>query len=126
MVTSLLHAESRDKPRGNGGYGTANNTRPPKVRLTGGPRDGEEWERPRPGEELIVTLWEAGPSRPSGYATYVPSSEDPSIYIFTKSQDYGWETADMPSRRPAQLRVYQLAKECGIESQVLMSRMRPT
>jgi translation initiation factor IF-2 len=30
----------------------------------------------------------------------------------------------MPSRRPAQLRVYQLAKECGIESQVLMSRMR--
>ena len=96
---------------------------PPKVRLTGGPRDGEELERPRPGDELIVTLWEAGPSRPSGYATYVPSSEDPSIYIFTESQDYGWETADSPSRRPGEIRVYQLAKECGVGSQVLMSRM---
>ena len=81
-------------------------------------------ERPRPGEELIVTLWEAGPSRPSAYATYVPSSEDPSTCIFTESQDYSWETAAKPSQRPAEIRVYKLAKECGIESQVLMSRMR--
>ena len=97
---------------------------PPKVRLTGGPHDGEERERPRPGEEIIVTLWEAGPSRPSGYATYVPGSEDPSTYIFTGSQDYGWETADTQSQRPEKIRVYQLAKECSVESQVIMSKMR--
>lgn len=96
---------------------------PPKVRLIGGPRDGES-ERPRPGEELIVTLWEAGPSRPSGYATYVPSTEDPSIYIFTGSQDYGWETTDTQSQQPGTVRVYQIARECGVESQVLMSKMR--
>ena len=65
----------------------------PKVRLTGGPRDGE-WERPRAGKEIIVSLWEAGPARPSGYATYVPSTEDPGIYVFTESQNYNWgETA---------------------------------
>jgi len=97
---------------------------PPKVRLTGGPRDGEEWERPRSGEQLIVTLWEAGPSRPSGHATYVPNTEDPSTYMFTGSQDYDWETADTQSRPSGKIRVYQLAKECGVESQTLMSRMR--
>lgn len=63
---------------------------PPRVRLSGGPRDGE-WERPKPGEELVVTLWEEGPARPSGYARYVPSPEDPAIYTFTESHKYNWD-----------------------------------
>jgi hypothetical protein len=62
----------------------------PEVRLSGGPRDGE-WERPRPGEELIVSLWEQGPTRPSGYARYVQSEDDPGTYIFTDSQAYNWD-----------------------------------
>jgi hypothetical protein len=62
----------------------------PKVRLTGGPGDGQ-WQRPTPGTEIIFDLWDAGPARPSGYARYVPSGEDPATYIFTDQQDYNWD-----------------------------------
>ncbi|HET9894590.1 MAG TPA: hypothetical protein VFQ44_06610 [Streptosporangiaceae bacterium] len=63
---------------------------PPKVRLRGGPYDGNE-ERPRTGEELIVSLWDEGPARPSGYARYLPSEDDPGIYVFVESQAYNWD-----------------------------------
>jgi hypothetical protein len=63
----------------------------PKVRLTGGPGEGQ-WRRPDPGTEVIVTLWDAGPVRPSGYASYVPGGEDPAVYVFAGQQDYNWNS----------------------------------
>jgi len=61
----------------------------PKVRLTGGPGDGQ-WRRPAPGTEVTIDLWDAGSARPSGYARYVPSDEDAAIYVFAGQQDYNW------------------------------------
>lgn len=61
----------------------------PKVRLAGGPGEGQ-WRRPEPGTEVIVTIWDDGPARPSGYARYLPGDEDPAIYVFAGSQDYDW------------------------------------
>jgi hypothetical protein len=69
----------------------------PKVRLTGGPRDGE-WERPQPGESFTVELWKEGPARPSGFATYGPSPDDPKQYIYMDSQSYDWDA--VASRGP--------------------------
>jgi hypothetical protein len=64
----------------------------PKVRLVGGPGDGE-WARPQPGTDIIRTLWEQGPARPSGEATYKPSAEDPDIYLYVGSKNYNWAAA---------------------------------
>jgi hypothetical protein len=95
----------------------------PRVRLSGGPRDGE-WARPQPGEQLMVDLWEDGQARPSGYLRYVPSEEDPSIYTFAESQTYDWNataTEPSPGGKP---RVYQIAKEFGVESKVVMAKLQ--
>jgi len=96
----------------------------PKVRLSGGPRDGE-WERPRPGEELIVSLWEQGLTRPSGYARYVPSEDDPGTYIFAESQTYNWDdTVVTEALRRGKPRVYEIAKEFGVESVDVLAKLQ--
>jgi len=94
----------------------------PRVVLRGGPRDGEQ-ERPRPGEELTVQLWDAGPARPSGYARYIPSKDDPGIYIFAGSQTYDWDPAVSETPRRGKPRVYEIAKEFGVESKVVMAKL---
>jgi len=95
----------------------------PKVRLSGGPRDGES-ERPRPGEELIVSLWEQGPARPSGYARYVPSQEDPGAYTFIESQTYNWDEAAKQGSRRGKPRVFEIAKEFGVESKEVLAKLQ--
>jgi hypothetical protein len=95
----------------------------PRVRLSGGPRDGE-WKRPRPGDELIVTLWEDGPVRPSGSARYVPSEENPGIYTFAGSDTYNWEAPATEPPRQGPPRVYEIAKEFGVESKAVLAKLQ--
>jgi hypothetical protein len=94
-----------------------------RVRLSGGPRDGE-WARPRPGEDLIVDLWEAGPARPSGHARYVPSEEDPGTYTFAEQQTYDWDAVAAEPPQGGKPRVYQIAKEFGVESKAVIAKLQ--
>jgi hypothetical protein len=95
----------------------------PKVLLQGGPRDGEQ-ERPRPGEELHVELWDEGAARPSGYARYLPGKDDSGIYIFAGAQTYNWDPAASEAPRQGKPRVYEIAKEFGVESKVVMAKLQ--
>lgn len=94
---------------------------PPTAKLAGGPGDGEV-VRVRPYEELVYTLWEEGPARPSGHATYAPSPKNPTVYEYKNSTKYDWDqTANRTS--DGLIRVYQLAKECAVDSRVVMAKM---
>jgi hypothetical protein len=93
----------------------------PEVRLVGGPRDGE-WERVQPGEQIRVTLWTDGSTRPSGHATYAPSEDDPRSYVFSGLHEYDWEQRAVPPGAPT-ARVYRLAMEFGVDSKSVMTKL---
>jgi hypothetical protein len=91
-----------------------------RVRLVGGPRHGD-WSVAQPGQILKIEI-----SRPSGSAdslmwtaNYTPTDDDLSVYTFD-----GLESKPLPSLRMPRARVFEIAKEFGVESKTVMAKLQ--
>ena len=92
-----------------------------RVRLVGGPRDGD-WTVVMPGQVSTIEV-----SRPPGsdaslmwIARYVPTEDDLSVYTFE-----GLESKRLSAdRMPRPPRVYEIAKEFGVESKAVLARLQ--
>ena len=99
------------------------------VRLAGGPHDGAR-DMTFPGKVLQYEA-DSPPSETSGpiplLAWYVPSRDDPNVYVFAGVERDAWRmhTGRLlpPGAGTAKPRVYQLAAELGVESKIIMAKL---